>query len=106
MTVIANRRSVMTLFSRPTDVWSHRVRLVLAEKSLNIDLVDVDDGEARCGPAKPGLMGLHGHPVSAADDILQLDGAALVRSEELADDLRQGIGLERFFTRLGRKGRR
>ncbi|MCZ6497486.1 MAG: glutathione S-transferase N-terminal domain-containing protein [Gammaproteobacteria bacterium] len=44
MTVIANRRSVMTLFSRPTDVWSHRVRLVLAEKSLNIDLVDVDDG--------------------------------------------------------------
>ena len=44
MAVIANRRSVMTLFSRPTDVWSHRVRLVLAEKSLNIDLVDVDDG--------------------------------------------------------------
>ncbi|MCZ6475902.1 MAG: glutathione S-transferase N-terminal domain-containing protein [Gammaproteobacteria bacterium] len=44
MTVIANRRSVMTLFSRPTDVWSHRVRLVLAEKSLNIDLVNVDDG--------------------------------------------------------------
>ncbi len=45
MTVIANRRSVMTLFSRPTDAWSHRVRLVLAEKSLNIDLVDVDDGD-------------------------------------------------------------
>ena len=44
MTVIANRRSVMTLFSRPTDVWSHRVRLVLAEKRLNIDLVDVEDG--------------------------------------------------------------
>lgn len=44
MAVIANRRSVMTLFSKPTDVWSHRVRLVLAEKSLNIDLVEVDDG--------------------------------------------------------------
>ena len=44
MTVIANRRSVMTLFSRPTDVWSHRVRLVLAEKNLNVDFVDVDDG--------------------------------------------------------------
>ncbi len=43
MAVIANRRSVMTLFSTPTDVWSHRVRLVLAEKSLNIDIVDVDD---------------------------------------------------------------
>ena len=43
MAVIANRRSVMTLFSTPTDVWSHRVRLVLAEKSLNLDIIDVDD---------------------------------------------------------------
>jgi RNA polymerase-associated protein len=43
MAVIANRRSVMTLFSTPTDAWSHRVRLVLAEKSLNIDVIDVDD---------------------------------------------------------------
>lgn len=44
MAVIANRRSVMTLFSRPTDAWSHRTRLVLAEKSINIDIVEVDDG--------------------------------------------------------------
>ena len=43
MAVIANRRSVMTLFSTPTDAWSHRVRLVLAEKSLNIDVIDVED---------------------------------------------------------------
>ncbi len=44
MAVISNRRSVMTLFSRPTDAWSHRTRLVLAEKSINIDIVEVDDG--------------------------------------------------------------
>lgn len=44
MAVIANRRSVMTLFSRPTGPWSHRVRLVLAEKSINIDFVDVAEG--------------------------------------------------------------
>ena len=44
MAVIANRRSVMTLFSKPTDPWSHRTRLVLAEKSINIDFVDVDEG--------------------------------------------------------------
>jgi RNA polymerase-associated protein len=44
MAVIANRRSVMTLFSTPTDVWSHRTRLVLAEKSINVDIVDVEDG--------------------------------------------------------------
>jgi len=36
------RRSVMTLFSAPTDPWSHRTRFVLAEKGLSIELVDVD----------------------------------------------------------------
>jgi RNA polymerase-associated protein len=44
MAVISNRRSVMTLFSKPTDPWSHRTRLVLAEKSINIDIIDVDEG--------------------------------------------------------------
>jgi RNA polymerase-associated protein len=34
----------MTLFSKPTDIWSHRTRLVLAEKSVNIDIVNIDDG--------------------------------------------------------------
>lgn len=34
----------MTLFSDPTDAWSHRTRLVLAEKSVNIDYVDVQHG--------------------------------------------------------------
>ncbi len=34
----------MTLFTDPTDAWSHRTRLVLAEKSVNIDYIDVRDG--------------------------------------------------------------
>jgi RNA polymerase-associated protein len=34
----------MTLFSKPLDPWSHRTRLVLAEKSITIDIVDVEDG--------------------------------------------------------------
>jgi RNA polymerase-associated protein len=34
----------MTLFSKPTDIWSHRTRLVLSEKSVNIDVVNIDDG--------------------------------------------------------------
>ncbi len=41
MAVIANRRSVMTLFSRPTDIHSHRTRLVLAEKNINIEITNV-----------------------------------------------------------------
>ena len=41
MSNIANRRSVMTLFSNQLCTHSHRVRMVLAEKSINIDIVDV-----------------------------------------------------------------
>lgn len=39
------RHAVMTLFSNPTCVHSHRTRIVLAEKSINIDIVNVDGGE-------------------------------------------------------------
>jgi len=44
MGVVANRRSVMTLFSGDNDVYSHRVRIVLAEKGINVDIVSVDTG--------------------------------------------------------------
>jgi stringent starvation protein A len=44
MGVVANRRSVMTLFSGDTDVYSHRVRIVLAEKGINVDILPVDYG--------------------------------------------------------------
>ncbi|HUX74509.1 MAG TPA: glutathione S-transferase N-terminal domain-containing protein [Steroidobacteraceae bacterium] len=39
------RRAVMTLFSAPTDPWSHRTRIVLAEKGISIDVVNVDVGK-------------------------------------------------------------
>jgi len=42
MAVVATKRSVMTLFSDPTDLHSHRVRVVLAEKNVTCDIVDVD----------------------------------------------------------------
>ena len=42
MAVVANRKSVMTLFSGASDLFSHRVRIVLAEKGITFDLVDVD----------------------------------------------------------------
>jgi stringent starvation protein A len=34
----------MTLFSAPNDVWSHRTRIVLAEKNIGIDIVSVEPG--------------------------------------------------------------
>jgi stringent starvation protein A len=34
----------MTLFSKANDPWSHRTRLVVAEKNLHIEVIDVQDG--------------------------------------------------------------
>lgn len=48
MAVAANKRSVMTLFSGPADIYSHQVRIVLAEKgvSCEIELVDAKNPPA------------------------------------------------------------
>lgn len=40
MTVI--KRSVMALYSGPTDIDSHQARIVLAEKGVTVDVVNVD----------------------------------------------------------------
>jgi RNA polymerase-associated protein len=42
MGAVANRRSVMILFSSSTNPLSHCARLVLAEKHITFDVVDVD----------------------------------------------------------------
>ena len=39
---LANRRSVMNLFSSPTCPYCHRTRIVLAEKDITFDTIDVD----------------------------------------------------------------
>lgn len=41
MALIANRRSVMTLFSSPNDPYCHRTRIVLAEKGITFEVVQV-----------------------------------------------------------------
>ncbi|MEW8314634.1 MAG: glutathione S-transferase N-terminal domain-containing protein [Candidatus Thiodiazotropha endolucinida] len=42
MAAVANKRSVMTLYSDPTDPYCHRVRLVLAEKNITYEVSDID----------------------------------------------------------------
>ncbi|MEJ2345101.1 MAG: glutathione S-transferase N-terminal domain-containing protein [Gammaproteobacteria bacterium] len=42
MALIANRRSVMTLFSSPTDPYCHRTRIVLAEKGITYEIANVE----------------------------------------------------------------
>jgi stringent starvation protein A len=76
MAVIANRRSVMTLFSRPTDIHSHRTRLVLAEKNINIDIANV------VGPDLPeDLMDLnpyHTVPTLVDRDLTLYDSRVII----------------------------
>jgi RNA polymerase-associated protein len=40
-----NRRSVMTLFSGQSDVYSHQVRFVIAEKVIPADIVEIEPNE-------------------------------------------------------------
>lgn len=42
MTLSATKRSVMTLFSGSDDLRSHQVRIVLAEKGVNVDICQVN----------------------------------------------------------------
>lgn len=41
MALIANRKSIMTLYSGACDIHSHRVRIVLAEKGINFEIIYV-----------------------------------------------------------------
>ncbi len=41
MTVVANKRSLMSLYSEPTDLQSHCVRIVISEKALAVDIIDL-----------------------------------------------------------------
>src|SRR3990167_5952659 len=36
------KRSIMTLYSGPLDIYSHQVRIVLAEKGVSVDVLNVD----------------------------------------------------------------
>ena len=40
MALVASRRSVMNLFSSATCPQSHRVRVVLAEKGITVEIID------------------------------------------------------------------
>lgn len=76
MAVIANRRSVMTLYSKPTCIHSHRTRLVLAEKNININITSVD------GPDLPeDLMDLnpyHTMPTLVDRDLVLYDARVII----------------------------
>jgi len=42
MTVLANKKSVMTLYTGSNDIYNHRTRIVLAEKGVAVDIIEID----------------------------------------------------------------
>jgi len=54
MIASVSRRSVMGLYSDPRDIYSHRVRVVLAEKGVTVNIEDID-------------------PDNVSDDLLELN---------------------------------
>jgi len=45
MALITNRRSVMNLFSDPLDPYCHQVRIVMAEKAVTVEILDINPEE-------------------------------------------------------------
>ncbi|MBE8166778.1 MAG: stringent starvation protein A [Shewanella sp.] len=45
MAVAANKRSIMSLYSGADDLYSHQVRIVLAEKGVTVDVMQVDPND-------------------------------------------------------------
>lgn len=68
MTALANRRSVMTLYADPADPTGHAVRLVLAEKDVNVEVCFVTE------ETKPEDL----HDLNPYDSILTLVDRELV----------------------------
>ena len=76
MGIVADKRSIMTLFSSPTCFYSHRTRLVMAEKNINIDIVNVE------GPEMPedliDLNPYHSVPTLVDRDLVLYDSRVII----------------------------
>ncbi len=60
------RRSVMTLYSGEVDAYSHQVRIVLAEKAVTVDILNID-------PSNPPEDLIHLNPYSTIPTLVDRD---------------------------------
>ena len=76
MAIVTNRRPIMTLFSSPTCFYSHRTRLVLAEKNISVEVVNVE------GPDLPedllDLNPYHSVPTLIDRDLVLNDSRVII----------------------------
>jgi stringent starvation protein A len=93
MAVAANKRSTMTLYADPHDLSSHRVRIVLAEKGVAVDIIDVDKDNLpedfkRINPYQtlPTLIDRDLALYEPSIIVIEIDWYRLVRQIEKGDD--------------------
>jgi RNA polymerase-associated protein len=76
MATSGSRKSIMTLFSSPTCFYSHRTRLVLAEKNISVEVVNVE------GPDLPedlvDLNPYHTVPTLVDRDLVLYDSRVII----------------------------
>ena len=66
----------MTLFSAPNDLWSHRTRIVLAEKGIGIDIISVEPG--RLPEDLLDLNPYHSLPTLVDRDLVLYDSRVII----------------------------
>ena len=66
----------MTLFSKAMDPWSHRTRLVLAEKSIPVEVIDVEEG--RLPEDLLDLNPYHSVPTLVDRDLVLYDSRVII----------------------------
>ncbi|PVZ71884.1 stringent starvation protein SspA [Pelagibaculum spongiae] len=76
MATVANKRSVMTLYSDPVDLYSHQVRIVLAEKGVSFEVVDVAPERAKDLLADINPYGIL--PTLVDRDLMLYDAAIII----------------------------
>jgi RNA polymerase-associated protein len=73
---VSSRRSIMTLFSSPDEPSSHRTRIVLAEKGVEIEIIDVVPG--RYPEDLLDLNPYHSLPTLVDRDLVLYDSRVIV----------------------------
>src|ERR1700734_4420750 len=73
---LSSRRSIMTLFSAPNDLWSHRTRIVLAEKGIGIDIISAEPG--RLPEDLLDLNPYHSLPTLVDRDLVLYDSRVII----------------------------
>jgi stringent starvation protein A len=76
MRVAPSRRSATTLYSQQTCPWSHSARIVLAEKGISVDVVDVTDGSCYGDGALPNPY--EGVPTLVDRDFVLSDARVII----------------------------